>query len=55
VLIAVHPHSRPAWVYAVVYVTVVVTVLSGADYFFGFARASGSRGVEPGAPGGVRH
>ncbi len=54
VLIAVHPHSRPAWVYAVVYVTVVVTVLSGADYFFGFARASGSRGVEPGAPGGVR-
>jgi CDP-diacylglycerol---glycerol-3-phosphate 3-phosphatidyltransferase len=54
VLIAVHPHSRPAWVYAVVYVTVVVTVLSGADYFFGFARASGSRSVEPGSPGGVR-
>jgi CDP-diacylglycerol--glycerol-3-phosphate 3-phosphatidyltransferase len=54
VLIAVHPHSRPAWVYAVIYVTVVVTVLSGADYFFGFARGSGSRRVEPGAPGGVR-
>jgi CDP-diacylglycerol--glycerol-3-phosphate 3-phosphatidyltransferase len=55
VLIAVHPHARPAWVYAVVYVTVVVTVLSGADYFFGFARRLGSGGgVEPGATGGVR-
>jgi len=27
--------SRPAWVEAIVYLTVVVTVLSGADYFFG--------------------
>jgi CDP-diacylglycerol--glycerol-3-phosphate 3-phosphatidyltransferase len=69
ILIAVHPHSRPAWVYAVVYATVVVTVLSGADYFFGSrlprarrpgsphpagaARDSGSRGIEPGSSGGV--
>jgi CDP-diacylglycerol---glycerol-3-phosphate 3-phosphatidyltransferase len=43
-LIAVHP--RTAVVDAVVYVTVVVTVLSGADYFFGLTRG---RGVEPGA------
>src|ERR1700752_3283910 len=28
-------HSRPAGVMAVVYVTVAITVLSGADYFFG--------------------
>ena len=45
-LIAVH--GRPLWVSLIVYVTVVVTVLSGADYFFGVRRrvdqpASGSR------------
>jgi CDP-diacylglycerol--glycerol-3-phosphate 3-phosphatidyltransferase len=44
-LIAVHP--RTAWVDAVVYVTVLVTVLSGADYFFGLLGRS--RRVEPGA------
>jgi CDP-diacylglycerol---glycerol-3-phosphate 3-phosphatidyltransferase len=43
-LIAVHP--RTALVDAVVYVTVLVTVLSGADYFFGLSRG---RSVEPGA------
>jgi CDP-diacylglycerol---glycerol-3-phosphate 3-phosphatidyltransferase len=43
-LIAVHP--RTAVVDAVVYVTVLVTVLSGADYFFGLSR---SRRIEPGA------
>ncbi len=47
VLIAVG--SRPAWVQALVYVTVLVTVLSGADYFFGLSR----RRVEPGAPADV--
>ena len=36
VLIAVH--GRPAWVTALVYVTVLITVLSGADYFFGLRR-----------------
>jgi CDP-diacylglycerol---glycerol-3-phosphate 3-phosphatidyltransferase len=36
VLIAVH--GRPAWVEVIVYVTVVITVLSGVDYFFGAAR-----------------
>jgi CDP-diacylglycerol--glycerol-3-phosphate 3-phosphatidyltransferase len=50
VLIAVGSGSRPAWVYAVIYVTVVVTVLSGADYFFGLL---GRGRVEPGAAGGV--
>jgi CDP-diacylglycerol--glycerol-3-phosphate 3-phosphatidyltransferase len=35
-LIAVH--GRPAWVTVLVYMTVVVTVLSGADYFFGLRR-----------------
>jgi CDP-diacylglycerol--glycerol-3-phosphate 3-phosphatidyltransferase len=49
VLIVVSRHDRPAWVYAVVYVSVAVTVLSGADYFFGVSR----RRVEPGAPARV--
>lgn len=31
-------HERPLWITALVYVTVVVTVLSGADYFFGLRR-----------------
>jgi CDP-diacylglycerol---glycerol-3-phosphate 3-phosphatidyltransferase len=36
-LIAVGPHP-PLWATLLVYVTVVVTVLSGADYFFGLRR-----------------
>jgi hypothetical protein len=47
VLIAVH--GRPAWVTALVYVTVLITVLSGADYFFGVSR----RRIEPGPPARV--
>lgn len=38
-LIAVH--GRPTWVMALVYVTVLVTVLSGLDYFFGMRRRLG--------------
>jgi len=58
VLIAVG--SRPVWVSALVYLTVLVTVFSGADYFFGLRRRSQSAGsgqdVEPGAAAGVgRH
>jgi CDP-diacylglycerol--glycerol-3-phosphate 3-phosphatidyltransferase len=50
VLIAVH--GRPAWVDALVYVTVLITVLSGADYFFGvWSRLR--RRVEPGPPARV--
>jgi CDP-diacylglycerol--glycerol-3-phosphate 3-phosphatidyltransferase len=46
VLIIAHHHGHePPWVDAVVYVTVLVTVLSGADYFFGASR----RRIEPGA------
>src|SRR2546421_3128739 len=47
VLIAVH--GRPLWVSLLVYTAVVVTVISGADYFFGASR----RRVEPGAPARV--
>jgi CDP-diacylglycerol---glycerol-3-phosphate 3-phosphatidyltransferase len=32
-LIAVHGH--PLWLSLLVYVTVLITVLSGAEYFFG--------------------
>ena len=35
-LIAVH--GRPLWVWLLIYATVLVTVLSGADYFFGLRR-----------------
>jgi CDP-diacylglycerol--glycerol-3-phosphate 3-phosphatidyltransferase len=42
-------HDRPDWVYALVYVTVAVTVLSGVDYFFGVSR----RRVEPASPARV--
>jgi CDP-diacylglycerol---glycerol-3-phosphate 3-phosphatidyltransferase len=37
--------GKPLWVSLLVYATVLVTVLSGADYFFGVSR----RRVEPGA------
>ncbi len=50
VLIAVH--GRPLWVDLLVYVTVAVTVLSGADYFFGLRRRLRDR-VEPGSAAGV--
>jgi CDP-diacylglycerol---glycerol-3-phosphate 3-phosphatidyltransferase len=43
VLIAVHGH--PLWASLLVYVTVLITVVSGADYFFGVSR----RRIEPGA------
>jgi CDP-diacylglycerol---glycerol-3-phosphate 3-phosphatidyltransferase len=40
--------GSPGWVDAVVYVTVAITVLSGADYFFGLRRLLRSRtAVEP--------
>ncbi len=56
VLIAVHGR-RPEWVDVIVYVTVTITVLSGADYFFGASRRRVSEGsdggVEPGAPARV--
>jgi CDP-diacylglycerol--glycerol-3-phosphate 3-phosphatidyltransferase len=45
-LIAVH--GQPLWVSLIVYATVIITVLSGADYFFGIRRRLGSR-----SPGGA--
>ncbi|MHB8657740.1 MAG: CDP-diacylglycerol--glycerol-3-phosphate 3-phosphatidyltransferase [Solirubrobacteraceae bacterium] len=47
-LIAFHP--RPFPVSLLVYVTVVVTVVSGADYFFGASR----RRIEPSPPARVQ-
>jgi CDP-diacylglycerol--glycerol-3-phosphate 3-phosphatidyltransferase len=45
VMVLIAEHGRPLWVSLLVYVTVAVTVLSGADYFFGLRRhlAAGPR------------
>jgi CDP-diacylglycerol--glycerol-3-phosphate 3-phosphatidyltransferase len=48
VLIAVH--GRPLWASLLVYATVLITIVSGADYFFGASRGR----VQPGASAGVR-
>jgi CDP-diacylglycerol--glycerol-3-phosphate 3-phosphatidyltransferase len=39
-LIAVH--GRPLWLWTLIYATVLITVLSGADYFFGLRRHVGA-------------
>jgi CDP-diacylglycerol--glycerol-3-phosphate 3-phosphatidyltransferase len=38
VLTVIAVHGTPLWVSALVYLTVLVTVLSGLDYFFGLRR-----------------
>ena len=38
ILAVIAVHGKPAWVAALLYVTVLVTVLSGLDYFFGVRR-----------------
>jgi CDP-diacylglycerol--glycerol-3-phosphate 3-phosphatidyltransferase len=38
ILAVIAVHGNPAWVQALLYVTVVVTVLSGLDYFFGLRK-----------------
>jgi len=38
VLAVIAVHGRPPWVTALLYLTVIVTVLSGLDYFFGVRR-----------------
>jgi CDP-diacylglycerol--glycerol-3-phosphate 3-phosphatidyltransferase len=49
-------HGQPAWVAALLYATVLVTVLSGLDYFFGLrrrmqqAQASTAEGAPPAEP-----
>ena len=62
VLALIAVHGRPAWVDALVYLTVAVTVISGADYFFGLSRreapvapGTSAGGVEPRPPAGVSH
>ena len=52
VLVLIAVGSRPLWVSLLVYATVAITVLSGADYFFGLRRfvraADASRpGLDP--------
>jgi len=61
VLVLIAFDSRPLWITLLEYVTVVVTVLSGADYFFGLRRTlteaaqahngSGSRSARQAEPG----
>jgi len=48
VLAVIAVHGQPAWVSVLLYVTVLVTVLSGLDYFFGLRR----RMQQAQAPGG---
>ncbi|MGI8558832.1 MAG: CDP-diacylglycerol--glycerol-3-phosphate 3-phosphatidyltransferase [Solirubrobacteraceae bacterium] len=49
-------HSRPVWVETLVYATVLVTVVSGLDYFFGLRRrldaaaAAGGSQTDPARP-----
>jgi len=49
-LIAVHGH--PLWLELLIYATVAVTVLSGADYFFGIRRSLSAAARPGGAPAG---
>ena len=61
VLVLIAFDSRPLWISLLEYVTVIVTVLSGADYFFGLRRTlteaaqahngSGSRSARQAEPG----
>jgi CDP-diacylglycerol---glycerol-3-phosphate 3-phosphatidyltransferase len=48
-LIAVH--GRPVWLSALIYLTVAVTVASGADYFFGLRRGLADRPGQAHTPG----
>jgi CDP-diacylglycerol---glycerol-3-phosphate 3-phosphatidyltransferase len=56
ILAVIAVHGNPAWVQALLYVTVVVTVLSGLDYFFGLRRrmqqAAGAAAAEGGGQAG---
>jgi CDP-diacylglycerol--glycerol-3-phosphate 3-phosphatidyltransferase len=47
ILAVIAEHGRPAWVAALIYLTVLVTVLSGLDYFFGLRRRMQARGAQP--------
>ena len=43
VLVLILVEDSPAWVDGLVWVTVVITVISGADYFFGFRNLTQAR------------
>jgi CDP-diacylglycerol---glycerol-3-phosphate 3-phosphatidyltransferase len=49
ILCVIAVHGEPAWVAALLYVTVAVTVLSGLDYFFGVRRRMARAETQPGA------
>jgi CDP-diacylglycerol--glycerol-3-phosphate 3-phosphatidyltransferase len=52
VLAVIAVHGNPPWVQALIYLTVVVTVISGLDYFFGLRkRMQQASGVGPQASG----
>jgi CDP-diacylglycerol--glycerol-3-phosphate 3-phosphatidyltransferase len=38
ILAVIAVHGEPAWVQGLLYLTVLVTVISGLDYFFGLRR-----------------
>ena len=48
ILAVIAVHGQPAWVSALLYLTVVVTVLSGLDYFFGMRRRMQQVETQPG-------
>jgi CDP-diacylglycerol--glycerol-3-phosphate 3-phosphatidyltransferase len=45
VMALIAEHGHPLWLSLLIYVTVVITVLSGADYFFGLRRHLDARGA----------
>jgi CDP-diacylglycerol--glycerol-3-phosphate 3-phosphatidyltransferase len=54
ILALIADSSKPLWVSLLVYLTVVVTVVSGLDYFFGLKRRieqTGARSADKAAPG----
>jgi CDP-diacylglycerol---glycerol-3-phosphate 3-phosphatidyltransferase len=51
-VIAVHGH--PLWLQVLIFATVLITVLSGADYFFGLRRRVEEQSRSPQASGGQR-
>jgi CDP-diacylglycerol--glycerol-3-phosphate 3-phosphatidyltransferase len=56
ILAVIAVHGRPAWVTVLLYLTVLVTVLSGLDYFFGLRRrmqqAQSSASADSASPSG---
>jgi len=49
ILAVIAVHDKPVWVSALLYLTVLVTVLSGLDYFFGIKRRMAQVETQPDA------